>query len=305
LVFRFSKTFAVVLLILAAQLSALAAEVAVLRNGFTIRHQRREQMGNITRLYTAEGYVDIPTEQIASFEVEETPPPQPEAVQQPPQVASVVPAAQPAALGTRVDLDQVVREASARRQLDPDFVTSVIKAESNFYPRAVSPKGAQGLMQLMPGTAAKLGVSDPFDPRANVEAGTTYLSELLDLYNNDPIRALAAYNAGPQRVQQYHGVPPYRETKLYIARIVHDFNAKKAKKKVPVMTAQAPQRKTGSVGATHKTASGKATTATKEQKASLSENRVPSATRARLEDRLGSSVHRVIEKTPTQPKSMP
>jgi soluble lytic murein transglycosylase-like protein len=82
-------------------------------------------------------------------------------------------------------------------------------------------------MQLMPATAALLGVSNPFDPKANVEAGTAYLSQLLDQYNNDPIKALAAYNAGPQRVQQYHGVPPYRETKAYVARIVRDFNAKK------------------------------------------------------------------------------
>jgi soluble lytic murein transglycosylase-like protein len=274
LALRFSKSLAIGLLLLASQVLALGDELAVLRNGFSIRHQRREQLGDITRLYTAEGYVDIPTDQIASFDVEETPPPpQPPAAQQASQVASVAPAPppQPAIAGAKPDLDQVVREASLRRQLDPDFVSSVIKAESNFYPRAVSPKGAQGLMQLMPETAAQLGVSDPFDPRANVEAGTTYLSQLLDLYNNDPIRALAAYNAGPQRVQQYHGVPPYRETKLYIARIVRDFNAKKARQKAPqVTTAQAPvKKKTRSNGATHKAAN----TITKQQQASLSTSR--------------------------------
>jgi soluble lytic murein transglycosylase-like protein len=121
----------------------------------------------------------------------------------------------------------MVREASSRHQIDPDFVNSVIKAESNFQPRAVSRKGAQGLMQLMPTTASHLGVNDPFDPQANVEGGTSYLSQLLDQYHDDPIKALAAYNAGPQRVDQYHGVPPYLETRAYVARIVRDYNAKK------------------------------------------------------------------------------
>lgn len=261
---------------LGAQLYALADEVAVLRNGFSIRCQRREQIGDITRLYTAEGYVDVPTEQIASFEVDITPPVE-EAKQAPD--AGTAPAAQPVSVGTKLDLDQVIREASARQRLDPDFVSSVIKAESDFYPRAVSAKGAQGLMQLMPGTAAKLGVSDPFDPRANVEGGTTYLSELLDLYNNDPIRALAAYNAGPERVQQYHGVPPYRETKLYIARVVRDFNAKKAKQKTQVATAQASAKKNteSNTAAKKTTGAGKRGATTKQQQAKLSLSQSPAA----------------------------
>lgn len=212
------------LLIVAGQLSAVAAEVAVLRNGFSIRHERREQMGELTRLYTAEGYVVVRSDQIASFEKEELP------VEQPLVPApAAAPAPQlPASLQANIlDLDQLVRDAGSKRQIDPDFINSVIKAESNFHARAVSPKGAQGLMQLMPGTAAKLGVKDAFDPRANIEAGTAYLSELLALYHNDPIKALAAYNAGAERVQRYHGVPPYRETRAYISRIVRDFNAKK------------------------------------------------------------------------------
>jgi soluble lytic murein transglycosylase-like protein len=231
---RFSKPLGIALLLLAAQLSALGSELAVLRNGFSIRHERREQVGKFTRLYTGDqqGFIDVLTESIASFEQVE-----PEAVPpvQPPVAAPITSPAnlQPAAVvphlpvATQVDLDQLIRDASGRNRLDPDFVSSVIKAESNFQPRAVSSKGAQGLMQLMPATAALLGVSNPFDPKANVEAGTAYLSQLLDQYNNDPIKALAAYNAGPHRVQQYHGVPPYRETKAYVARIVKDFNAKK------------------------------------------------------------------------------
>ena len=232
---RFSRPLAIALMTLAAQLCALGAEVAVLRNGRSIQFVRKEQLGDTIRLYTADGYIDVLNEQIASFEVEDTPAAPAETAVPQPQATNLVSPAQPVANKT-VDLDEVVREASMRRQLDPDFVNSVIKAESNFHPRAVSPKGAQGLMQLMPGTAALLGVRDPFDPRANVEAGTTYLSSLLDLYHDDPIKALAAYNAGPQRVEQYHGVPPYRETHAYISRIVRDFNAKK---RAQVKTAQA------------------------------------------------------------------
>ncbi len=106
-------------------------------------------------------------------------------------------------------------------------MNSVIRAESGFNVRAVSPKGAQGLMQLMPKTASQLGVQNAFDPQANVEGGTRYLRELLERYDFDLVKALAAYNAGPQRVEQYGGVPPYYETKVYVARIVRDFNKKK------------------------------------------------------------------------------
>jgi soluble lytic murein transglycosylase-like protein len=246
------KPIGIVLVVLAAQVCAFSAEVAVLRNGFEIRFDRKEQKGATTRLYTREGYLDIATSEIASFEHEDTPdvpvsapatavaaapttagsvaslaptaapPTAPVALAAP----KVLPAANRIAL-TPAELDLLIREASSRHQLDPDFVNSVIKAESNFKARAVSPKGAQGLMQLMPATASKLGVTDAFDPKANVEAGTAHLSALLDMYNNDPIKALAAYNAGAHRVEQYHGVPPYHETRAYVAKIVRDFNAKK------------------------------------------------------------------------------
>lgn len=231
---KLSKSIGIGVVLVAAQLSAFSAEIAVLRNGFTIRFERKQQAGNITRLYTRGGFVDVPTAEIASFEPDDAPdiPAAQPGVQdlpvtQPSASASVVSVAQVPAAPVRPNLDQVVREASDRHQLDPDFVNSVIKAESNFQSRAVSRKGAQGLMQLMPGTASQLGVADPFDPKANVEGGTAYLSQLLDQYHNDPIKALAAYNAGPNRVEQYHGVPPYMETRAYVARIVRDFNAKK------------------------------------------------------------------------------
>jgi Transglycosylase SLT domain len=234
----FVKPIGIGLLLLAGQISASAADLAILKNGSTIPFLRREQAGTLTRLYIPGGHMDIPTSEIASYDKDDTPLTEPADITQPaPETAATatlplpgatqVSRTPPAALAREVNIDEVVREASSRHQLDPDFVASVIKAESNFKAHAVSPKGAQGLMQLMPRTAAQLGVKDAFDPRSNVEAGTAHLSALLDQYNNDPIKALAAYNAGAHRVQQYHGVPPYRETRAYVAKIVRDFNAKK------------------------------------------------------------------------------
>jgi soluble lytic murein transglycosylase-like protein len=223
------------LLLLVGQICASAADLAILKNGSSIPFLRKEQDGAVTRLYIPGGHMDIPTAEIASYDKDDSPLEDSAAATQP-TAAQAVPAAMPNATATgtmpalapaQVNIDQLVREASTRYRLDPDFVSSVIKAESNFKVHAISPKGAQGLMQLMPGTAAQLGVADPFDPKANVEAGTAHLSTLLDQYNNDPIKALAAYNAGAHRVQQYHGVPPYRETRAYVAKIVRDFNAKK------------------------------------------------------------------------------
>jgi soluble lytic murein transglycosylase-like protein len=212
--------------LLAVNVYSVAADLAVLRNGFEIRHERREQVGGNTRLYldrSGPSYVDIPTEQIASFEHDSTPA---SAAKQSPQTSSV-PAASRSKHSAQ-EIQQVVSAASDRHQVDPDLIASVIRAESNYNSHAVSPKGAQGLMQLMPGTASKLGVTNALQPDANVDAGTRYLRELLVRYNDDVVKALAAYNAGPQRVEQYHGVPPYRETQAYVARIVRDFNRKKA-----------------------------------------------------------------------------
>jgi soluble lytic murein transglycosylase-like protein len=212
-----------------------AAEMAVLRNGFSIRHERRAVIGDVTRLYvTADGssYVDVPTVEIEHFEEAENQAfdSRLQAVQgrssdlNSPLLAKDVRNGAP---GPLLDLNEVVNAASGRYRLDPDLVSSVIKAESGFNVRAVSPKGAQGLMQLMPDTASKLGVPDAFDPQANVEGGTRYLRELLERYNFDLVKALAAYNAGPLRVEQYGGVPPYHETRAYVARVVRDFNKKK------------------------------------------------------------------------------
>jgi soluble lytic murein transglycosylase-like protein len=256
---KFSRTLTITALLGFVQMSAFAGQIAVLKNGFSIHFDHKEQNAKSTRLFTSTGYLDISSDQITSFEEDEIPVvPEPAPVAAGPStqlaaptlaakppvskqmvsktVANSIPAAQPVAMKltapaspaqAAIDLDQVVREASNKNRLDPDFVSSVIMAESNFKTHAVSKKGALGLMQLMPSTAAQLGVADPFDPRANVEAGAAHLSALLDLYHDDPVKALAAYNAGAHRVKQYNGVPPYRETRAYINKIVRDFNAKK------------------------------------------------------------------------------
>lgn len=247
-VLSFRLRLGVLAILAAVAIPCLATEVAVLRNGFSIRHERREVVGDTTRLYvSADGssFVDVPTAEIEHFEAapEESkagsasgsrlsasgtsPLPARNSRNGAPG-ASVFPRASVFARSGAVDLNDVVQSASGRYRLDPDLVNSVIKAESNFNARAVSPKGAQGLMQLMPGTASQLGVPNAFDPQANVEGGAKYLRELLERYNFDLVKALAAYNAGPQRVEQFGGVPPYYETRAYVARVVRDFNKKKA-----------------------------------------------------------------------------
>jgi soluble lytic murein transglycosylase-like protein len=239
--------FALGLLLFA--LPAMSADLAILRNGFSIRHERRETVGSVTRLYlgTDKGYVDIATSQIERFEKDLAPAVVPTsaptvASTAVPPVASSRPA-KPPALKPQ-DIKEVVNTVSDQHHIDPDFINSVIHAESGFNPHAVSPKGAQGLMQLMPGTASKLGVSNAFDPRANVEGGTRYLTELLERYNFDVVKALAAYNAGPGRVQQYGGVPPYYETRAYVARIVRDYNRKKiAERQAAAAAAKAARNK--------------------------------------------------------------
>jgi hypothetical protein len=227
--------------------SAFGTDLAVLQNGFSIRHEHREVMGSITRLYIGAdntSYVDVPTSQIEHFERDLTPvaPPEKKAETQKKNVAAVAspvlraPAPVPM---TALALNQAINSASDRTQIDPDLISSVIHAESGFNPHAISPKGAQGLMQLMPKTAANLGVANAFDPGANIDGGTRYLLELLELYKFDLQKALAAYNAGPLRVQQYRGVPPYHETRAYVSRIIRDFNNKKlAEQKAAALAAK-------------------------------------------------------------------
>jgi soluble lytic murein transglycosylase-like protein len=118
------------------------------------------------------------------------------------------------------NFSEAIEKAAKKYNIEPSLIKAIIKAESNFNPFATSKAGAQGLMQLMPQTAEALGVSNPFDPEQNIDGGVRYLRELLDDFNQNLILALAAYNAGPGKVREYKGVPPFRETQLYIKRVL-------------------------------------------------------------------------------------
>lgn len=121
------------------------------------------------------------------------------------------------------DLDWIIYHAGERQGVDPRFIHAVIKQESRYDPKAVSHAGAEGLMQMMPGTAKRFGLKNSFDPAANVEAGTKYLKFLLKRFNGDVSLALAGYNAGEGSVDKYKGVPPYNETQNYIKKIVKTY----------------------------------------------------------------------------------
>jgi hypothetical protein len=196
---------------------------AVLRNGFTIAYSRHEGNQDTVTLWLCHAggtaYLTIPVDQIQGFEQPEPAPP--------PTPTSLVTEVAPLRSDTHNPIRDVVDREARRHQIDPDFLASVIDAESRFNPSAVSPKGALGLMQLMPRTAVSLGVQNALDPAQNVEGGTKYLRQLLDQYHWDAVKALAAYNAGPEKVEQYGGIPPYRETRAYIARVIQEFNRKK------------------------------------------------------------------------------
>jgi Transglycosylase SLT domain len=120
-------------------------------------------------------------------------------------------------------LDRIVREAAERHQVDPALVKAVITTESGWNPQAVSRKGAVGLMQLVPQTAQRFGVNNSFDPAQNVEGGTTYLRSLLDRYNGDLPKSLAAYNAGERAVDLSGGIPDYRETRMYVQKVTNTY----------------------------------------------------------------------------------
>jgi soluble lytic murein transglycosylase-like protein len=133
----------------------------------------------------------------------------------------------------------MLSRAGADHNLDVDLLASLVKAESNGNTRALSRAGAAGLMQLMPGTANDLGVHDRFEPGQNVRGGSSYLDALLTHYNDNLALALAAYNAGPAAVDKYHGIPPYAETRAYVARVIHEFNRRVLAREALAREAQA------------------------------------------------------------------
>ena len=126
------------------------------------------------------------------------------------------------------DYSQYIHKAASKYDLEPDLIRAVIKTESNGNHRAVSRKGAKGLMQLMPSTATDMNVSNPFDPEANIEGGTRYLKYLLERFNGNMTLALAAYNSGPGTVEKYGNVPPIDETRQYVKKIYNLYNGKKS-----------------------------------------------------------------------------
>ena len=207
--------------------SAWAGERVSLRNGFDVHCDHHAEVEGHVRLYLTTGddnYIDFASKEIAAVEHVADPPPEP--------LANTTTRARPApaqapAVSTILspaDLHQMLTTASDAHNLDVDLLASLVKAESNGNARAVSPAGARGLMQLMPGTAAELGVADSFRPDENVRGGSSYLDALLTRYRDNLALALAAYNAGPAAVDKYHGIPPYHETRAYVARVIHEFN---------------------------------------------------------------------------------
>jgi hypothetical protein len=198
---------------------ARAGERVTLRNGFEMRCDHHAEVEGRTRLYLSAGednYIEFRPEEIAGVE---TVADAPAAVK----ASGEIPPS-PADHLTMADVGEMLAQAGHAHNLDVDLLASLVKAESGGNARAVSSAGAQGLMQLMPKTALDLGVGDSFKPEENVRGGATYLDGLLTRYHEKLALALAAYNAGPAAVDKYHGIPPYRETQVYVARVIHEFN---------------------------------------------------------------------------------
>jgi soluble lytic murein transglycosylase-like protein len=193
-----------------------ALEHITLTNGFSIDCASHEQAdsGHVRLIY-ATGTQLLPANEIASIDILPDPPKPAPAPK--PAVAAIAPS----------DIPTLIARAGAQRNIDVDLLNSVIRTESGFRANAVSRAGARGLMQLMPATARDLGVDDAFKPDQNINGGAAYLDQLLTRYHDDLKLALAAYNAGPQAVDRYRGIPPYRETRAYIARVINEFVRRK------------------------------------------------------------------------------
>jgi soluble lytic murein transglycosylase-like protein len=221
---------AAALLCVAAAPAAHGLERVTLRNGFSYDCARQEAIdATHVRLYLtadAANFIDLSAQSIAAIEPLPDPPapvPQPAPVPTP-------------AAASASDIPTLLAHAGHAHNIDVDLLASVIKTESDGQPLAVSRTGARGLMQLMPSTAASLGVTDAFQPSQNISGGTAYLDALLTRYHDNLALALAAYNAGPAAVDRYHGIPPFRETRAYVLRVMNDFKRRKAADEIATKT---------------------------------------------------------------------
>jgi soluble lytic murein transglycosylase-like protein len=210
---------------------ARGAEHVTLKNGFAVDCARREVMGDRVRLYFAAGNGDVVADGANYMDVAADSVVRVETIADVAEPAALKSPATPARLGaqtpTKEEMHVMLAQAGAAHHIDEDLLASVVRAESAGQVRAVSRTGAKGLMQLMPGTASAMGVADAFQPEQNIAGGTAYLDALLIRYHDNVALALAAYNAGPVAVDRYHGVPPYRETREYVARVIREFNRRK------------------------------------------------------------------------------
>ena len=210
---------------------AARADNVVLKNGQTLNVTGYQLMGDKYRLQMTGGVVEVAFDDVERIEPEDR-----FEVRVPPSVPKI----------DKSHYRDLVETAASRWNVDADLISSVIATESNFNARAVSRKNARGLMQLMPSTAARLGVHDVFDPKQNIDAGTRYLGDLLQRFRNDMGLALAAYNAGPERVQQYGRIPPYAETTSYVRRVQKNY-----------LTAKTPTKSRGEKSETDNAGDGK------------------------------------------------
>lgn len=193
-----------VAIVLLAVASSASAEIALLSSGLTLKLEgHRVEEGMVIMVLEDGGEIGVPPEAVRGFVPDEV-------------VEEVVGPA-----GT--DLRALAIATARKHGLDPELVLAVVGVESAFRPKAVSPKGAQGLMQLMPGTAADLGVEDAFDPAQNLDGGVRHLGSLLTLYGGDVSRALAAYNAGEGAVARHGGIPPFKETREYVKKVLERY----------------------------------------------------------------------------------